>query len=267
MQRDIPVRAKGGIVVTKPAEVVARPTTTDHLLGGKLVLAQPREGHRAGTDAVLLAACTPEGASRIADLGAATGVVGLAAALMNRAARVTLFEREASLVALTRENVATNGLADRVEAVEADVLRLGSAAHFREAFDCVLTNPPFFEDGAVRRSPVPGKSEAHVFGAGEGLDTWVRAATAILAPKGRLVMIHRTDKIAEVLQALAGRMGELRLRFVHAEADQPAIRLLVRARKGSRAPLQVLPPLVLQAGGVFTPGVEAIHRGEARIEL
>jgi tRNA1(Val) A37 N6-methylase TrmN6 len=239
--------------------------TRDRLLGGKLILAQPREGHRAGTDAVLLAACVPEGAGRIADLGAATGVVGLAAALMNPGARVTLFEREQLLIGLARENIAANDLTERLEALEADVLRLGGDARFRETFDCVLTNPPFFEEGAVRRSPQRGKSEAHVFAVGEGLEAWLRAATAILAPKGQLVMIHRADRIAEVLQTLAGRMGEARLRFVYAEADQPAIRLLVSARKGSRAPLQILPPLVLQVGGAFTAEVEALHRGEARI--
>lgn len=240
--------------------------TDDALFAGDLRLFQPKTGHRAGTDAVLLAAATPPGARRIADLGASTGLVGLRAAQMNPLASAVLIERDADMARLAAGNAARNGLSDRVAIRQADAFALAGEADLREAFDAVLTNPPFFKAGEIRVSANPQRAASHVMDA--SLDDWVRNAVTILAPKGQLVVIHRADALGEVLAASARRIGGIRLRFIHPEAGAPAIRVLLAGRKGSRAPLLVLPPLVLHgADGVFTPQAEALHRGEARLDM
>jgi tRNA1(Val) A37 N6-methylase TrmN6 len=67
----------------------------DRLLDGRLRLLQPRKGHRAGSDAILLAAALPElGQGALLDIGAGVGTVGLAAALLQQALRATLLERD-----------------------------------------------------------------------------------------------------------------------------------------------------------------------------
>jgi tRNA1(Val) A37 N6-methylase TrmN6 len=94
------------------------------------------------------------------------------------------------------------------------------------------------------------------------LDAWIRACTAILRPGGRLGLIHRADALTACLDALKGRYGSLAIRSVHARAETPAIRILIRATKGSRAAPCLLPPLVLHdPDGGFTPEAEALHRG------
>ncbi len=243
----------------------AVPVSEDALFAGQLRLLQPAAGHRAGTDAVLLAASLPPEALRIADLGAGSGVVGLRAAQMNPAA-VSLIEREPDLIALARANIERNGLAARVTAEALDVFRLGKVASLREAFDCVLSNPPFFNAGDVRISSNAHRARSHVL-AGT-LSDWLRNAATILAPKGTLVLIHRADALGEILEACGTRLGGLRLRFIHAEADAPAIRVLISGRKGSRASLAVLPPVILNAsGGGFTPETAALHAGNGRIDM
>lgn len=240
--------------------------TDDALFDGSLKLLQPRTGHRAGTDAVLLAAATPSDARRIADLGASTGLVGLRAAQMNPLASAVLIERDAEMARLAAGNAARNGLSDRVAIRQADAFALAGEADLREVFDAVLTNPPFFKSGEIRVSPNPQRAGAHVLEA--SLDDWVRNATTILAPKGQLVVIHRADALGDVLAACSRRIGGVRLRFIHPEAGAPAIRVLLAGRKGSRAPLLVLPPLVLHgADGAFAPEVAALHRGEATLDM
>jgi tRNA1(Val) A37 N6-methylase TrmN6 len=239
--------------------------TEDRLFGGRLLLLQPARGHRAGTDAVLLAAATPPDAARIADLGAASGIVGLRAAQIAPAARVLLVERDPALVALAEANIARNGLAARVAARAADILALGRAPDLREGFDLVLTNPPFLEAGRARVSDDARRAEAHVLDG--DLEGWLRAAATLLAPRGRLVLIHRADALPALIRAAGRRFGGLRLRFIHPIAEGAAIRVLMTGIKGSRAPLAVLPPLVLHgAGGAFTPEAAALHAGAAAIE-
>lgn len=243
---------------------------SDAFLGGRLSLAQPATGHRAGTDAILLGACAPADAAGLAaDVGAGAGAAGLVALARAPALELAFVEIGADLVALCRDNIAANGFAGRARAVEADALRAQSrrAAGLAEnSFDLILTNPPFLTAGSARASPDPARARAHV--AEGGVTAWLRACAALLAPGGALLMIHRADALADILAAAQGRIGGLRLLPVHARDDAPAARLLVAGRKGSRAPLALLPPLVLhEADGRFTPRAEAIHRGEAAIAL
>lgn len=242
----------------------------DRLFGERLRLLQPRRGHRVGTDAVLLAATTPEGfAGHVADLGAGVGAVGLAAALLAPAASVTLVERHAGALDLARRNVGLNGAEARVSVVGADLF---SAADRREtglrnSADLVLTNPPFHDEGQVRRSPDAARRAAHVLEGGS-LDDWLRACADIARPGATLVVVHRVDVLRELMAGFDGRFGAIAVRPVHPRHDQPAVRVLVAGVKGSRAPLQLLPPLVLhEADGRFTPLAAAIHRGEARIAV
>jgi tRNA1(Val) A37 N6-methylase TrmN6 len=240
----------------------------DLLLGGRLRLHQPPRGaHRAGTDAVLLSTMfQPGDGALVCDLGASTGLVGLACAVRAPTCRVVLVEREPELAALARRNVAENGLDTRVDVREADILApaglrraSGLGAH---AADIVLTNPPFLEGGRHRPSPHGGKASAHSFEAGS-LETWLRTCADVARPGGLLGLIHRADALRACLDAVGNRFGALRLRPVHARADRPAIRILLAGIKGSRAPLTLLPPLVLQDGdGRLTPESEALHRGE-----
>ncbi len=239
--------------------------TQDLLLGGRVHLAQPARGHRAGTDAVLLAASAPvKPGDVVVDVGAATGAVGLMAAARAPEGRFVFVEQDPDLAELCRRNCRENGV--RAGIVVADVLDKASrqAAGLKpESADLVLTNPPFLEEGQARISPDLGRAAAHALPAG-GLEAWLKACAGLLKPKGRLVMIHRADRLAECVALSARWLGGMELRFVHPTADRPAIRFLLSGIKGSRAPLAVLPPVILNGpDGRFTPEAEALHRGEA----
>ncbi len=237
--------------------------TQDLLLGGRVHLAQPAKGHRAGTDAVLLAASAPvKPGDVVMDVGASTGAVGLMAAAREENARYVFVERDSSLAELCRRNCASNGVEGQVAV--ADLLEKESrraAGLLPESADIVLTNPPFLEEGQARISPDKGRAAAHALPAG-GLEAWLRACLGLLKPKGRFVLIHRADRLAECLASLNG-IGGIELRFVHPSADKAAIRLLLSGTKGSRAPLGILPPVILNGpDGRFTPQAQALHQGQ-----
>lgn len=241
--------------------------TQDLLLGGRVHLVQPAKGHRAGTDAVLLAASAQVKPSDVVvDVGAATGAVGLIVAAREKDARFVFVERDPDLAALCRRNCRDNEV--QGEIVVADVLNKGSrqaAGLALESADLVLTNPPFLEEGQARISPDRGRAAAHALPAG-GLEAWLKACTGLLKPRGRLVLIHRADRVAECLEISGKWLGGIELRFVHPVADRPAIRFLLSGIKGSRAPLTILPPVILHGpDGRFTPEAEALHRGEATL--
>ncbi|MFG1347632.1 methyltransferase [Xanthobacter autotrophicus DSM 431] len=253
-----------GAEADAPARISA-----DTVLGGRLTLRQPEEGHRVGHDALLLAAFAPEDRRRAVDLGAGVGGAGLAFLTRVRDASATLVEIAPELAGLAEENAAANGLADRAEVVAADVRALarpsGPPRPAAGGADLVLMNPPFNAEARHRTSPDAGRARAHMAGAAL-LEDWVRAADRCLAARGVLCLIHRPEALAEILAAVSRRFGAVEILPVHPRLDRPAVRLLVRAVKGRRTPPALLPGLVLAGGdGAPTPEAEAVLRGGGAI--
>ena len=240
-------------------------TTEDAVLAGRLVLRQPRRGHRFGHDAILLAAAVDAtGGDTAVEFGAGVGAAGLALAQRLPRLAVVLVEMDAALAGLARENAARNGLADRVRIATLDVNagapEFARAALPPESANHVLMNPPFNDPARQNVSPDATRRLAHV-GTGATLTRWVARASSLLMRSGTLTLIWRADGLGEVLAALAG-FGGISVLAVHPRPSLPAIRVLVRAIKGSAAPLTLLPPLLLNdAEGKPSAAAEAILRG------
>ncbi|MES2896123.1 MAG: methyltransferase [Pseudomonadota bacterium] len=237
----------------------------DRLLGGRVLLRQALGGYRAGLDAALLAAaCDAADGARVLEAGCGAGGALLAAAVRRPGARFTGLERDAAAAALARENVAANQLADRVAILDGDVARPFKALGL-PAFDAVMANPPFFDDPATLRAPAPAKRDAWM--ADGGLSTWTGFLLKAVREGGTITLIHRADRLADILALLAPKAGSFQVRPIHPHADAPAKRILVRAIKTGKAPLQLLPALVLhpREGAKHTDEAEAILRGEAEV--
>lgn len=240
-------------------------TTDDGFLDGALSILQPKTGFRAGLDSILLAAAVkaPSGA-RVFELGLGAGVAGLC--LLRRRADVSLegLEIDPQLAALARMNAARNGFAERMRVHVGDALRLPKGLP-RQAFDAVMTNPPFLHAAAATAGPNEGKARAIALDAEDESD-WFRSALSLLKPKGALTVIHRADALGRILSYLTPGTGGFQITPLHPAAGEAATRIVVNAIKGSRAPLQLLPGIVLhKSDGGFTPEVERVLRQGAAL--
>jgi tRNA1(Val) A37 N6-methylase TrmN6 len=249
------------------------PVTLDAFLGGQLTIAQPSHGYRAGLDAVLLAATVVldrREPATVLDLGAGVGTVGLCVAARLSTAQVTLLETQSALAALAAANIERNQLQQRVKVINADVHdsadQLSRLGLIPDTFDYVLCNPPFDIEGHGRAPPNALKARSHAMPVGE-LEHWGRVLARYCRPGGQVTMIHRADALSVVLSALDGRFGGLRVLPVHPRLGEPATRIIVQGIKGSRAPLTVLPGLVLHTadGHGFAAPVQAVLREGAAL--
>lgn len=249
--------------------------TDDAFLGGRLRILQPRDGYRAGLDAVLLAATVRGDAStgdlRIVDAGAGVGVVGLCVAARLARAHVVMVEREADHVAIAEQNISRNGVSDRVEVVAGDVTgplsTFDTTAAGRETATHVLANPPFTPSGRGSVPPNALKAAAHQM-PDHDLDDWARFCAHVLMPAGVAALIHRADALRSVLEAMSGRFGSLAVVPIYPRLGEPATRIIVTGVKGSRAPVSIRPGLVLHAqdGKGFRPEIETILRDGAPLQ-
>jgi len=253
------------------------PPTVDAFHQGRFVLVQPSGGgHRAGLDAMLVAAMVPGGfGGALADLGAGAGAAALAVLSRCRDARAVMFENDPSMVDFARqtmERAENASLAPRARIVMADVALDGRAREAegleRDEFDQVIANPPF-NDARDRQTPDAARAAAHVIDA-ETMQAWIKTAAAIARPGGRFSMIARPSMLTGILTGMDRRFGAVAIRPIHARSGDAAIRILVSGVKGSRARLAMLPAVILHpdgASGQFTAQADALINGRAALAM
>lgn len=247
--------------------------TVDAFHRGRFWLVQPRTGHRAGMDAMMLAAAVPSAfAGRLADFGAGAGAAGLAVLSRCQAAEVVLVERSAEMAGFAATTLAHPGnahLGNRASVLTADVTLSGrartQAGLADNSFDFVIMNPPF-NAAEDRATPDPLRRQAHVME--DGLfESWIRSAAAVAKPRGGLAVIARPEQLRDLLDALSGRFGDAEMLAVHPRPEAAAIRIVVRATLGARGKLSIRPPLMLHAetGDGPSERTEMINNGLASL--
>ena len=182
---------------------------------------------------------------------------------------VTGIEVASRYAMLCEENAKRNGFggsirvihADIKEALRKDLASMPSHGSFSHAF----ANPPYFEDGKATPSPHLLKAQAHAFGP-DDLELWVKVMHTMVALRGTVTIVHRAETLGKLLATMEDRFGDIRIAPLYAREGTAASRVIVQGVKGSKAPMQLLPGLVLHdANSQFTPEAEAILRdGETK---
>lgn len=234
-------------------------TRIDGFLGGRLRIAQPRAGYRAGMDAVMLAAACPAVAGdSVLEVGCGAGVAALCLGARVPGVRLTGLEVQPAYAALARANAEANGI--NLELHEGD-LRAMPVPLRERLFDHVIMNPPYFLDGTVAAG---GRGTARHEDA--PLSDWVRAGLRRLRPGGWLVLIQRADRLSQALAAMDGPAGDLAVLPVAPRVGRAAGRVIVAGRKGARGPMQLLAPFILHADPAHQGDAEDLS-GQAQIVL
>lgn len=236
---------------------------TDGLLGGRVTLLQPENGYRAAVDPVLLAAAVPASAAKVLDVGCGTGAAALCYAERAVDAQVVGLELQPEMAHLAIENVGLNGMGDRVS------IHIGCLLNYPPeleagSFDEVMANPPYLPvERADLRTP-PVDVEATVEGDAT-LKDWIDFCLKMAALRGYVTMIHRADRLDEILARLQGVAGDIVVFPIwpRASADgvpHDARRVIVRARKGANGPMRLAAGMVLHDGEEYSDAADAILR-------
>ncbi|CAN5224691.1 tRNA1(Val) (adenine(37)-N6)-methyltransferase [soil metagenome] len=243
------------------------PVSESGLLNGRVRLRQSASGYRAGMDAALLAATVAaQPGQRVFEAGCGAGAVLMQVAARRPGVLLHGLERDIATADLARQNAALNDVSERVSVTTGEVAQ-GMRPLGAPPFDWALSNPPFFDDGGALRAPSPDKRGAWM--AEDGLAAWTTILLKAVREGGRVVMIHRADRLADILALWRPKAGSFVIQPVHSYADQAAKRVIVSAVRTGKAPLRLLAPLILHDRSVakHTPEAEAILRGEAALML
>lgn len=240
--------------------------TQDAYLGGKLALWQPRRGYRAGVDPVLLAAAVPARTGQsVLELGC-----GVGAAILCLGARVTGLSLTGVELSKAHAALARRNGAGALEVIPADIADLPQGLRQRQ-FDHVIANPPYFDRDASKPSAEPLREVAH--GEALPLETWVRVAAKRLKPGGMVHVIHRTERLDQLIRALPADLGSIEVLPIVSRSGRAPERIILRAKKNGRGAFKLHAPLVMHkgdrhqsdAGEDYTPLARAVLREGAAL--
>lgn len=237
--------------------------TCNDFLGGRLRLWQPRAGYRAGVDPVLLAATVPARAGQsVLDLGCGAGAAILCLMARVPGLHATGVELQPAYADLARKNANENNALLTV--VQADLTTLPSGIR-QQQFDHILANPPYYRPGA--HSPATDAGRSLALGEQTPLSNWIDVAASRLAPRGYLHMIQKADRLPDMLAGCAGRLGSVQVLPLAPRMGRAAELVILRARKGGRAPFRLNAPVILHKGAQheadgdsYTPNLSAVLR-------
>lgn len=244
--------------------------TRDKFLGGRLNIWQPKQGFRSGTDAVLLASAVPvKPGESVLELGCGVGVVSLC--LSQHASELTLFgiELQEQYAALAVKNALEN--AAKLEVVQGDILQPDADLKER-SFDHVVSNPPYFVTQRLTDPARQDKAIAHVSPEGTTRD-WVIQGLKRLKPKGWITVIQSVKQLPELVSAVSSGCGDITIIPISSRAGEPASRVIVRGKKGSKGASELRAPIVMHndvhttdAGSKYSEVAISILRDGMRLE-
>lgn len=238
--------------------------TYDAFLGGKLHLWQPVAGYRAGVDPVLLAASVPaRSGEAVLDLGCGVGAAALCLGARVGGLDLVGVERQEAYATLA----ARNGL----DVVTADISDLPADLRARR-FDHVLANPPYFDRTAGHAARDAGREGAR--GHDTPLAAWIDAGARRLRHKGFMHVIHRAERVPDLLAGAAGRLGSPEIWPICPRVGKPAELVIFRARKDGRAEFRLNAPIILhnglrheRDGDSYAPEIQSVLREGAALNL
>ena len=213
------------------------------LIGGYKII-QDTERYRFTSDSVLLARfLKAKRGDAVADFCSGSGIVGLHFFAENKGVEhVTLFEMQPALADMSRRTVELNRLE---KAFTVENLRLQDIPDaYTEAFSLILCNPPYERDGF-------GKADADKALCRKELSLTLGelclAAKKCLKFGGRFALVHRADRLSEVLCALhAQNLEPKKLQLVAGREGEKPYAALIAAVKGGKSGIEVLPTRVNQ---------------------
>lgn len=228
--------------------------TKDSILNGAIELYQPKHGYRVAIDPILLSSVVAlKNNQTILDVGCGVGTISLILKYLNRSQQVTSLDIDPKMANLCEKNSKLNNLPLTVinEAIDNNLLK-------QENFDCIVTNPPFYNPCKFRSSQTKLKANFETI----KLSDWISFCLKRLKPKGNFYIIHITEKLNEILESINTVTGRTEIIPIYSYQNQSAIRVIVKCKKGSKEPLKILPSIVSHTEtGEYSNNLQQILNG------
>lgn len=232
----------------------------DDLQLNGLKLIQKPEAFCFGVDAVLLSYFADvKKYQKVLDIGTGTGIIPVLLAGKTKAKAIVGLEIQEDMAEMASRSIRLNNLEERVSIVNGDVKEY--RRYFgKSSFDVVVSNPPYTNKGCGLVNPRDSKAiSRHEILC--SLDDVVEAAASMLVPGGQLAVVHRPERLADIIYSMRNCGIEPKyLRMVHPKPYKKPTMILIKGNRGGNPELKVLEPLyVYNENGTYSEEINRIY--------
>lgn len=200
-----------------------------------------------GTDAVLLADfCKIKPGDNVVEFCSGNGIIPLLMAAKYKPKHITAFEIQKDCAELAKQNVCLNGLEELIDVICDDIKNIADYKEIRYV-DTVVCNPPYMKRGGA----IKNENETKLIARHEiccDIPLVFECAAKILRFGGRLCLIHKADRFAELITEGKKRSFEAKFaQFVHINIEKEAKLVLCEFSLGGKSQIKILPPITQAA--------------------
>jgi len=222
---------------------------------------QKKDGFCFGIDSVLLSdfASNIKNNAKVIDLGTGTGILGFLIIAKTKASKIVGVEVQNEIADMAKRSILLNNLQEKFEIINSNILDVDKVLNV-ESFDVVITNPPYkkMNSGKINDNKIKLISRHEVMA---DLNDFVRVSFRMLKDKGTLYMVHRAERLVDILSCMRNNKIEpKRIRFVHSNRRCESKLVLIEAVKNGKSSVRVEEPLyIYNDDGTYTQEVLKIY--------
>lgn len=226
--------------------------TQDYLLNKQVKIFQPSDGYRASTDAIMVSSLVDKikKGDKILDVGSGTGAISLclASRFKEQIPQIIGLELQPELTELSNMSASANEFSDILHYYNCNIK---DKLDFIKpsTFQHIISNPPYSEHDMP--SPNLSKAQAHNH-SDFNLEEWLKFMIKMLAPQGMFYMINRAEAVDEILYAIHGKLGNIKIIPLFTKESSKAKRVMITAKKGVKTPTEILPPFIVHTENGYT---------------
>lgn len=233
----------------------------DDLEYKNLKIIQNKDGFCFGIDSILLTdfASKIKDESKVIDLGTGTGIIGILLCAKTKLSKIIGVEVQKEVYEMAKRSIKLNHLEDKFEIINENVKNLQNKLEMG-TFDVVVTNPPYKKEG----TGITNENEKKLISRHEitaTLEDFIKASNELLKDKGSLYMVHRPERLADIIETLRKYKLEPKIiRFVYPNIEKESNLILIKAIKNAKPFLKIEKPLyVYNENGEYTDEILKIY--------
>lgn len=226
-----------------------------------LKIIQDKEGFCFGIDSILLTDFAKEikPNSQVIDLGTGTGIIGILLSAKINPSKIIGVEIQEQVYEMAKKSVQLNNLQDKIKIINSNIKELQDKLQMK-TFDAVVTNPPYKKIG----TGITNKNDKKLISRHEimaTLEDFIKISNELLKDKGSLYMVHRPDRLADIIELLRKyKLEPKKIRLVHPKQGKQSNLILIKATKNAKQFLKIEPPLyVYKENGEYTDEILKIY--------
>ena len=160
-------------------------------------------------------------------------------------AKIYGVELQKEVYDLAKETIKINNLDNQIELINDNIKNLKKIFD-TETFDIITCNPPYFkkkDDSIINENKIKSIARHEIE---MELEDVMIISKALLKNEGSLVLVHRTDRLIEIIELMKKHNIEpKRMRLIYPKVNTESNLVLIDGRKNGKEGLKILPPLYI----------------------